>query len=190
MSKEIEKNENKKAPNHGELGHAYELAFHLVPTLGDDRVNKVFEEVINLVEKNKGKVVSQSEPALLDLEYQMEKTVDSIKMKFNQAYFAWVIFEGGDVIALKESLDAHKNILRFLLIKTEQKDSIPAVEVAQILNGNHKEEKGYDEVQVEEVADSVEEEIVEEETPASVEDSGVAKEDAKTVDDAIDELVK
>jgi ribosomal protein S6 len=179
MSKETvdKSNENKKA---------YELAFHLVPTLGDDKVNKVFEEITNLIEKNKGKIVSSSQPALLDLEYQMEKVVDSVKLKFNSAYFGWIIFTDVEVADLSEELDLNKNILRYLLIKTDQKDSIQSIDVANILNESKRESRSFDEEKVEEVEENIEapsKEVVEKET---VEET----EEAKQVDEAIDELVK
>jgi ribosomal protein S6 len=165
MSKDInvEVNENKEA---------YELAFHLVPSLGDDNVVKVFEEITKTVEKINGNIVSKSEPALLDLEYQMEKVVDSVKSKYNTAYFAWVIFEGGDIQKLDEELKTNSDVLRYLLIKTDQKDSIPATDVAAVLNREVEEPK---------------EEKKEEKKEESKEE--VKKEEDK-VDEAIDELVK
>ncbi len=166
----------------GENKGAYELAFHLVPSLGDDNVNKVFEEIAKLIEKNEGNIVSKSEPSLLNLEYQMEKIVDSVKSKYNTAYFAWVIFEGGDVQDLDKELLAHSDVLRYLIIKTDQKDSIPASDVASVLNGD--EEKEDEEVKVEAKVEE-KEEVKEEE----VEDSKEEKVDNK-VDEVIDELVK
>lgn len=188
MSKETvdKSNENKKASSRANSTQAYELAFHLVPTLGDDKVNKVFEEITNLIEKNKGKIVSSSQPALLDLEYQMEKVVDSVKLKFNSAYFGWIIFTDVDVEDLTEELDLNKNILRYLLIKTDQKDSIPALDVAEILNEKRREGRSFEEEKIEEVEEIVEapkEEVVEEEIAPETEE-------IKQVDDAIDELIK
>lgn len=190
MSKETvdKSNENKKVSSRANSAQAYELAFHLVPTLGDDKVNKVFEEITNLIEKNKGKIVSTSQPALLDLEYQMEKVVDSVKLKFNSAYFGWIIFTDVDVEDLNEELDLNKNILRYLLIKTDQKDSIQASDVAMILNENQRDGRVFEEDSVlsevpqEEISETVEEENKEE----IVEET----EESKQVDEAIDELIK
>lgn len=189
MSKEIvdKSNENKKAPSHANSGQAYELAFHLVPTLGDDKVNKVFEEITNLIEKHKGKIVSSSQPALLDLEYQMEKVVDSVKLKFNSAYFGWIIFTNVDVADLTEELDLNKSIIRYLLIKTEQKDSIPASDVAAILNESKRDDRAFEVEKIEEAEANVEEPTEEGEEIAEVIEE---TKDNKQVDDAIDELIK
>lgn len=171
-----------------ESTQVYELGFHLVPTLGDDTVGKAFDEVKNLIEKVGGNVVSQSEPALLNLEYTMEKTVDSVKSKYNTAYFSWIIFVGGDVEKLSESLEYNKNVLRHLLIKTEQKDSISSQEVAKIVNG---EEENTVEIKesVEEEVEKISEEEKSEETDESLEKSK-EQDEASKVDEAIDELVK
>jgi len=189
MSKEItvEKNENKEALNHDNSGHAYELAFHLVPSLGDDNVGKVFEEITKLVEKNKGKIVSKSEPALLNLEYTMEKIVDAVKSKYNTAYFAWIIFDSGDVIKLDEDLKHNSNVLRYIIAKTKQRDSIPAIEVANILNeGAEGKDVEVEEVKVEETTEVVEEDEKEE----LIEEKKETKENAEKVDEAIDDLIK
>jgi ribosomal protein S6 len=169
---------------------AYELGFHLVPTLGDDEVGKAFDKVTKLIEKVGGTVISKSEPALLNLEYQMEKTVDSVKSKYNTAYFAWVIFEGGDVETLGEEIETDKDVLRQLLIKTDQKDSINSSEVAAIINGDVEEET-TEEVEKSETEEKVEktEEVKEEVSEEKVEETEEKTSDDK-VDEAIDELVK
>lgn len=171
-----------------ESNQVYELGFHLVPTLGDDTVGKAFDKVKALIVKVGGNVVSESAPALLNLEYTMEKTVDSVKSKYNTAYFTWIIFEGGDVQKLHEELEHDKEVLRFLLIKTDQKDGIQASEIASLINGDEiKEEKVEEEV--EENTEEVLEET-EESADLSSDEASEDKTDDDKVDEAIDELVK
>ena len=179
MSKEEQKDKNE-----GRQG--YELAFHLVPSLGDDNVSKAFDKIIKLVEKNDGNVVSKSEPKLLNLEYQMEKTVDSVKTKYETAYFAWVIFEKGDIQKIEEDLEHDTDVLRYLLIKTGEKESIPAEEVAAIVNGEVEEEG---EEKVEQGSKKSEEKESEEKVEAEKEETKPDSDEGK-VDEAIDELVK
>jgi len=176
MSKEIkvESSENKGL---------YELAFHLVPTVGDDNVDKVFDEITKMVEKFNGKIVSKSEPALLNLEYTMEKIVDAVKSKYNTAYFAWIIFEGGNVQELHSEIESNKNVLRHLLVKTDQNDGIKAETVASILSGDQKEKVPVEEEK--EIEPSVVD--IKEVEEVNVEEE---KTDKDKVDEAIDELVK
>jgi ribosomal protein S6 len=172
-----------------ESNQVYELGFHLVPTLGDDTVGKAFDTVIKLIEKVGGKVVSKSDPALLNLEYTMEKTVDSEKSKYNTAYFSWVIFEGGNVQELHEALESDREVLRFLLIKTEQKDSISSAEVASIINGDETEEEKPETEKEEENKDDNESNLEEKEDSEEEKEKDQKTNDDK-VDEAIDELVK
>jgi ribosomal protein S6 len=182
MSKET-LNENKKA---------YELAFHIVPSLGVEEVNGVFENVKKILEDNKAKVLSGSEPTLLNLEYQMEKIVDAIKYKFNNAYFAWIIFEDGNVIEIADLMKQNKSIIRYLLIKTEQTDSISTADVANLLE--KEDEYRNDVYQTEEQSPiEKEEEIVEEEDATVSDEEEIIPEevsDQNEVDEAIDKLIK
>lgn len=164
-----------------ESSQVYELGFHLVPTLGDDTVGKAFDKVEKLIEKVGGNVVSKSAPALLNLEYTMEKTVDSVKSRYNTAYFSWIIFEGGDVQKLAEELEQDDEVLRKLLIKTDQKETISSEEVASMLNNDEEE---LTEEKKDDSKEEVKEESSKEEKP-----SEEASDDEK-VDEAIDELVK
>jgi ribosomal protein S6 len=181
MSKETLK-ENKKA---------YELAFHIVPSLGVEEVNGVFENVKKILENNKAKVLSSSEPTLLNLEYEMEKIVDSIKYKYNNAYFAWIIFEDGDVIEIADLMKQHKSIIRHLLIKTEQTDSISTADVANLLE--REDTYRNDNYQTEEQAPAVKEELSEEAEDVVTADEEIISDEVANqseVDDAIDELIK
>jgi ribosomal protein S6 len=186
----FEKNKEEKVEGRG----AYELAFHLVPTLGDDKVGKAFDKVEKLIAKVGGKVVSKSEPALLNLEYAMEKTVDSVKSKYGGAYFCWIIFEGGEVEKLSETLEHDKNVLRHLLIKTEQTDSIKTEEVAKIINGESEEESKDSEEAPEESKESIDDTRDESKDSEKIEEKKNDEEKSEAasdvVDEAIDELVK
>ncbi len=180
MSKEDIKNES----NQG-----YELGFHLVPTLIDEEASKAFEEIINLVEKIKGKIISKSGPSLLNLEYQMEKTIDSIKKKYKTAYFAWIIFKGGDIVDLSEKIKDNKNIIRHLLIQTDQEDSISTSEIASLLDNQEFSPKA--EILLGEIAQETENEILEDtEEVKNQADEKLDQSEKDKVDEAIDELVK
>jgi ribosomal protein S6 len=175
---------------------AYELAFHLVPSLGDDNVGKVFDEITKLVEKIGGKVVAKSEPALLNLEYEMDKTVDSVKSKYNTAYFAWIIFENGDAQKLQEGLESNTNLLRHLLVKTNTTSGVKAEEVAVMLEESEENsEQGTEKIKEQKKEKAPVEEKEEKEDPTSPKASKDESEDSEKkvedqVDEAIDELVK
>ena len=72
-----------------------------------------------------------------------------LRRKFDKAYFGWVKFEmdNKDIAAVKKSLDANENVLRFLLIKTVRENTlygsklVAAEEVAKKKATVKKEEK-------------------------------------------------
>lgn len=165
-----------------ELIRLYELAFHVVPTEGEDGANKVFEEIKKIVEK-KGKIVSESNPSLLKLQYTMVKSIDSKNHKHNTAYFAWIKFEAesAEIEVIEEELSHIESILRYMIVKSEKETDIQTSEVANILSGDKK--KGKDESENEEEKESSDSEEVESPTDSDNE----SKEDE--IDEAIDELV-
>lgn len=166
-----------------EGGRAYELAFHIVSSHDESGANKVFDEITKLVESKDGKIINKSTPALLNLKYQMYKTVDSVKQRHNEAYFAWVIFEidAEKIESIKSSLDQNNDILRYILLVTDQTEGINSVDVASMLNPESVEEAKED--------SSVEEDT---ETEESDDDGTEVKEESieDKVDEAIEELVK
>lgn len=169
-----------------ELNRLYELAFHIIPSLGEDGANAKFEEVKKLVESKATKVVSESAPALLKLKYTISKTVESRKQKNNTAYFAWIKFEAlsDEIENLKEELDLKAEIMRYMIVKTERDTNISSEEVARFLSGSSAKSDTPEEVDGDD--DSKEKEEVEsdesneEEVTESTEDE---------IDEAIDELV-
>lgn len=172
-----------------ELIRLYELAFHVVPTEGEDGANKVFEEIKKIVE-SKGKVVSESNPSLIKLQYTMVKSIDSKNHKHNTAYFAWIKFEAEslEIESIEEELSSMESVLRYMIVKSEKETDIQTSEVANFLSGDKKKGKGdsdKSEDDSKEDSDGEENEEKEEGEDKSEDDS---KEDE--IDEAIDELVE
>jgi ribosomal protein S6 len=159
----------------------YEYAFHLVPKMSQDDAVSAFTDIKNQITATGATIKNESAPALLNLAYHMDITVESVRSKYNQAYFAWVILEatGEQVNALKEEIKHRTDIIRDLLITTKNESPITSADVASVLDIEDKNAI-VDEV-IEEVVEVAEapEEIVEE-----------VSEDAQKVDEAIDKLVE
>jgi ribosomal protein S6 len=166
----------------------YELAFHILPTVGDDGVNKVFEDLKGLVTKTGGKEISSSAPALLKLKYVMTKNVDSKKQKHDSAYFSWIKFEAmpDSILTLKSDLDHSTEILRYMIVKSEKDSNIKAEEVADMLSVKDMEEGSEKK--------HVRKEVVKKEDDGEIEtkpeEESDKKSDEEKVDKAIDDLVE
>lgn len=161
----------------------YELGFHLVPTIAEEDIQKEFTSIIKLIESNGGEITSKSEPTLLKLAYEMVKNVESKNYKYDSAYFGWVKFLNttDNIASTKEGLDLHDNILRFIIIKSEEGPDFTSGEVAAMLNGD-----------LEDLVEEPEEESTDdtdEETEEEVEEEPSKKQDIEEVDKVIDEMV-
>ena len=152
----------------------YEFAFHLVPKMSQEDAVSAFTDIKNQITATGATIRNESTPALLNLAYQMDLTVESVRSKYNQAYFAWVIFEatGQQINALTEEIKLRTDILRHLLIMTKNESPIQASDVASMLS-------------TEEETVLVNEEVKEEEESEEVEIK-----DEKKVDEAIEKLVE
>ncbi len=161
----------------------YEFAFHLVPKMSEEEALKAFTDIKNEFAASGATIKNESAPALLNLAYQMEITVDSVKQKYTQAYFAWLIIEatGEQILAAKEELKLRSDVLRSLLITTKNESPIAAADVAKALQSDDEEV-----VTAEEVVEEAPAEASEEAEEAQADE---ASEDDQKVDEAIDKLV-
>lgn len=162
----------------------YEFAFHLVPKMTEEEALKSFADIKKLVEASGATIKKESTPTLLNLAYQMEITVDSVKNKYNQAYFGWLIIEatGESILELTDEIKLRTDIIRHLLITTKNDSPIEAAEVAKFLNDDEEDEVA--EESEDEDSDS------EDNSSESKEDGEEKSEDDKKVDDAIDKIVE
>ena len=160
----------------------YEYAFHLVPKMSAEDAVSAFTDIKNQITATGAIIKNESAPALLNLVYTMDHTVEAVRSHYNQAHFAWVVFEatGEQINALKEEIKHRNDIIRDLLIVTKNESPISSADVASVLNTDNKKVVIETEELVEEVQeDSVVDEATEEES-----------DDTKKVDEAIDKLVE
>ncbi len=156
----------------------YEFAFHLVPKMTEEEALTSFADIKKLVEASGAAIKNESAPALLNLAYQMELTVDSVRSRYNQAYFGWIILEatGSQILSITDEFKHRTDVIRHLLITTKNDSPISASEVAKFLSNEEDEVVSEDVVEEVEVAETEEK-------------SEEVNEDDKKVDDAIDKLV-
>lgn len=111
----------------GEPG-IYEVGYHLAPTLSEDAVEKEAAAIAALVSKEGAGIIGERTPAQINLAYPIGKKIDGARQEFKTSYFGWVAFEvpASALIKIKETLDAHEHILRFIITKTS-KDQVAAI---------------------------------------------------------------
>ena len=98
----------------------YEVGFHILPTVPEEKVQEELSLIEDVISKNGGSIIAQDFPKMRTLAYDVAKTVDTKRLSFNKAYFGWIKFEIGkeNIAKIKNALDTNLNILRFIIIKT------------------------------------------------------------------------
>ena len=104
----------------------YEVGFHIVSSVSEDSVSVEAEAVKSLIEKSGGVFIADEFPKKISLAYTITKEIEGKKQRFDTAYFGWIKFEmkTDSIINLKEGMEANKNILRFLIIKTVKESTL------------------------------------------------------------------
>lgn len=107
------------AVNETDERFAYELAFHVLPTVAEGEVVGVFDAVKAHIINSGAEIFDEEAPERFDLAYEIEKHIDGKNRKFTSAYFSWIRFkaESSVIEGVLEQVDADSNVLRHLLIK-------------------------------------------------------------------------
>lgn len=106
----------------------YELGYLLVPTITEEDMPAMYGNIKELVSSFGGAPVSDEMPKMIPLAYAMVKVVNNVRSKFNTAYFGWTkfIMDSDKVLELKKKLDLDPKVLRFLILKTVEENTIAA----------------------------------------------------------------
>lgn len=126
MSKELKNEVILDEDEQNEAVTVYELGFHFVPTIAETDVPVQFSHLKSIIEKQGGEFISEDFPKLLDLAYEISKTVKAVKKHYSKSYFGWVKFSlATDKIAVVEKeVKASDVVLRYLLVKTVRENTI------------------------------------------------------------------
>lgn len=102
----------------------YELGYLLMPSVSEGDLSEERDALVALITKFKGIVISEGQPQLIDLAYDMTKTINNKKHTYSQAYFGWIKFDVTPnlVESLTEEVETIKNLLRSIMTKTEREN--------------------------------------------------------------------
>lgn len=100
----------------------YEVGFHVVPTVRDEGVAGVVDQIRSAL--GDAEIISEQFPQMTRLAYTVERADTGKRAKFTEAYFGWIKFaiDREAIPALEEALRSNKNVLRHLLIETVRED--------------------------------------------------------------------
>lgn len=109
-----------------EEGRIYEIAHLFVPTLEESTLLARFAELKDLLEKNGAVCLSEDMPRMIDLAYEMPRTIENKKTWFDEAYFGWIKFEIDPkaLKAVQAVLDRDETLIRYMIIKTVKENTV------------------------------------------------------------------
>ena len=104
----------------------YEVGYLMVPTIAEEGLGAEVTALKDLLSNNGAVFISEEYPKLIELAYQMVRSISNRKQKFTTAYFGWVKFECSSLQAkeIKNLLDKNEKLVRFLLIKTVRENTM------------------------------------------------------------------
>ncbi len=107
-------------------GRVYELAYILVPTLVGDAAGDKFQSLKTYLASKEVEFVAEDMPRLIELQYEMSRTIANKKTWFDEGHFGWVKFEADPSIvkAINDDLARDEQIIRYMIIKTVRENTI------------------------------------------------------------------
>lgn len=151
----------------------YELGYLLMPSVSEGNLSEERDALVALITKFKGIVISEGQPQLIDLAYDMTKVINNKKHIYSQAYFGWIKFDvtPNVVEAFTEEVEASENLLRSIMTKTQRENLLTSDQPYKLARANN-------DAVIEEVQDI---EVSSEETVSATEE--VAEEATVEADD-------
>ena len=104
----------------------YEVGFHVVPSISEDKLVQKVADFRSLIEKGNGTVIAEGAPKNQPLAYTLYKDVGSVRSKYTNAYFGWVKFEApaSSIAAVKDVMDKDEQVIRHIIIKTVRENTL------------------------------------------------------------------
>lgn len=107
-------------------GRVYELAVLISPRISEEAMPGKFGDLKALIEEKGGVSISEEMPRMIELAYDMSRTIENKKTWFSNAYFGWMKFSGDPSMlsALEETLKHDDILIRYMLIKTVKENTV------------------------------------------------------------------
>lgn len=125
-----------------EKSQVYEVGFHILPTVPEEKLQEVVLKLEDLINKNGGTIISQEFPKIRALSYEIKKRVETKYLSFNKAYFGWIKFEILPVLIdkIEKEIKNNDNVLRFIIVKTVKENTMHIFKSPVVNKENIKEE--------------------------------------------------
>ena len=105
----------------------YEVGYHIISSVAEENISAEVAKVKAYLAKEKAIILSEEEPKLRPLAYNIKKATGGIYKTYDKAYFGFIKFElgeEGDITKIDEKMKANENILRYIVLKTVRENTM------------------------------------------------------------------
>jgi ribosomal protein S6 len=158
MENEVEEKESRMG--------IYEVGYIMVPTIAEENIIIEVGDFKDSLTKMGAIFISDEHPKMLELAYEMSRSINNKKQKFSYGYFGWVKFECSTMEAkvIKDMLDKNEKLVRYLLIKTVRESTMSSKRSFGRQDGSRKKVSPKNE----EVVEKIDETVIDKEIEALV----------------------
>ena len=104
----------------------YEVGYIMVPSIAEENLGGEVSSFKDSLTNLGVSFISDEYPKMMELAYEMTRSIENKKQKFSYGYFGWVKFECNTEAAkvIKEALDKNEKLVRYLMIKTVRESTM------------------------------------------------------------------
>lgn len=98
----------------------YEVGYIVVPSIAEENLGREVTILKDALLEKGAIFISDEYPKMMELAYEMSRSIDNKKQKFTYGYFGWVKFETttDNIKNIKDYLDKNENLVRYLITTT------------------------------------------------------------------------
>ncbi len=104
----------------------YEVGYLMIPGIAEENLGGEVTEFKDSLREQGVTFISDEYPKMMELAYEMSRSIANKKQKFSYGYFGWVKFECTPAQArvIKNALDKNEKLIRYLLLKTVRESTM------------------------------------------------------------------
>ena len=109
----------------GDTRPIYEIGYHLVPTLAEDKVQGEAAKIRAML--GDAEIITDEAPRKMTLSYVIERPGAGRREKYGEAYFGFIKFaiDKEHINGIEQKLRAMREVLRYLLVQTVREEIAP-----------------------------------------------------------------
>lgn len=104
----------------------YEVGYIMLPSIPEENLGGEVTVFKDMFLEHGATFIFDEYPKLIELAYEMSRSIENKKQKFSYGYFGWVKFEctTDQAKVIKGVLDKNEKLVRFIMIKTVRENTM------------------------------------------------------------------